>query len=215
MKTSNRYVKVEGHPNWFLVLEANQNEPENLSENMQEQILRSQVCALHNDTAEARMDYKHRIIMSATHNIDYEALANKYGTILIRPIGSFMTLSHNKITEECFDIHFPIENFSEIVICENDEIAEYKWTKYLQKMFPEKPITTINFFDLRSEEEVSEYFKHAKYITFSTTFSKYEWFEKLSRNLNSNHKVIGYCHNEENWKTALKINPNVEIINQL
>ena len=37
----NRYVKVKGHPNWFLVMESGDSEPENFGENMKEQILRS------------------------------------------------------------------------------------------------------------------------------------------------------------------------------
>lgn len=42
----NRYVKVQGHTNWFLVLEADNDEPNGLSEIMQEKILRSEVCAV-------------------------------------------------------------------------------------------------------------------------------------------------------------------------
>ena len=78
----NRYVKINGHPNWFLVLEADSDEPNGLSETMQEKILRSEVCALHNP--DAKLDYVHRIKLAATRDIDYESLAKKYGTILIR-----------------------------------------------------------------------------------------------------------------------------------
>ena len=38
----NRYVKVKGHSNWFLVMEPGDSKSENLSENMKEQILRSE-----------------------------------------------------------------------------------------------------------------------------------------------------------------------------
>lgn len=122
MNAVNRYVKVKGHSNWFLVLDANQSEPEGLSEIMQEKILRSEVCAVHNPNVNP--DYTHRVIIAATKNIDYEVLAKKYGTILIRPIGSFMPLYYNEIIEEVFDVDFPIEQFAEIVICENDQHAE-------------------------------------------------------------------------------------------
>ena len=208
----NRYVKVKEHPNWFLVLEANNEEPNGLSETMQEKILRSEVCALHNP--EAKMDFVHRITLVATRAIDYESLAKKYGTILIRPIGSFMPLYYNEITEETFDTDFPIEEFAEIVICENDQKAEYKWVEYLKSRFPNKKILTINFFDLRSENEVEKYFSKAKYITFSTTFSRYQWFEKLTK-FSSGKKIIGYCHSSENWKRAKEINPNVEIVSSM
>lgn len=208
----NRYVKVKGHPNWFLVLEADEDEPTDFSETMQEKILRSEVCELHNPNA--KMDFVHRITIAATRLLDYESLAKKYGTILIRPIGSYMILYKNEIIEETFDTDFPIEEFAEIVICENDQKAEYKWVEYLKRRFPNKKILTINYFDLRSEHEVEKYFSHANYITFSTTFSRYEWFEKLTK-FCGNKKVIGYCHNSENWKRANEINSNVEIVSNM
>ena len=210
MENLNRYVKVKGHDNWFLVLEKGQLEPENLSEKMQEQILRSEVCKLHDPSK--TMDFVHRVTLAATREIDYEKLAEKYGTILIRPIGSFMPLYYNEIIEECFDFHFPITDFAEIVICENDKTAEWQWVEYLEKRFPKQKISTINFFDLRSEHEVKLYFEKAKYITFSTTFTRYEWFEKLVRNSNASHKIIGYCHDADKWKRAIEICNNIEIV---
>lgn len=208
----NRYVKVKGHSNWFLVLESDSKEPNGLSETNKEEILRSEVCALHNP--KDKMDFAHRVTLVATRSIDYESLAKKYGTILIRPIGSFMPLYYNEITEETFDTDFPIEEFAEIVICENDQKAEYKWVEYLKSRFPNKKILTINFFDLRSENEVEKYFSKAKYITFSTTFSKYEWFEKLTK-FSNGKKIIGYCHDSQNWQKAKEINPNIEIVNSI
>lgn len=206
----NRYVKVKGHPNWFLVLEPNDYEPNGLSDLMQEKILRSEVCALHDPNA--KMDYVHRVKLAATRTLDYERLTKKYGTILIRPIGSFMPLYYNEITEETFDTDFPIEDFAKIVICENDKNAEYKWVKYLKNRFPNEKIVTINYFDLRSENEIKKYFKHAKYVTFSTTFSNYDWFKKLSKFV-TDHKIIGYCHSSNKWDKALEIiNSKVEIV---
>lgn len=218
----NRYVKVKGHNNWFLVLEPNATLPTNFSPVMQEKILRSEVYTLHGGKTIDKGDFDRRLKLLATTQIDYEYIASKYGTILIRPIGSYMPLRGNEITEEKFDNNFyesyyPLDDssFGEVVICENDKIAESKWVRYLQANFPNKTIATINFFDLRTENEVAEFFKRATYITFSTTFSKYEWFEKLNRHLNSNHKVIGYCHIADNWKKALEINPEVEVIKEI
>lgn len=207
----NKYVKIKGHDNWFLVLSSGQSEPEGLSEEMQNKITRMEVCKLHNPAA--TMDFTHRVILSAVHKLDYESLAKKYGTILIRPIGSFMTpIKGMEIVSTVYSNHFPIEDFNSIVICENDNKAERYWVKYLENRFPNKPITVINFFDLRSEEEVSQYFLEAEFITFATTFTKFEWFEKLVRNLKPHNKVIGYCIDSTKWIEALKIYPHIEII---
>lgn len=210
----NRYVKVKGHPNWFLVLEGDNYEPDGLSEIMQEKILRSEVCQLHHDTPQNRMNFEYRLKLIAIHNLDYESLVKKYGTILIRPIGSYMLLNGNEIIEETFDTDFPVVEFGDIVICENDQKAEYDWVKYLKNRFSNTKIITINYFDLRSENEVKQYFDKAKYITFSTTFTRYEWFEKLTK-FSKGKEVIGYCHNVENWERAIEINPNVEIVNNI
>jgi hypothetical protein len=209
----NRYIKVEGHDNWFLVLEPNQIEPENLSEDMQERLFRIESNGLHKP--DDKGDLLHRLVLSAITTIDYESLANQYGTLLIRPFGSYMLLRDNKITDEVFDTNFPIEDFAEIVICENDEKSEYNWRQYLINRFPNTKIVTINFFDLRTDEEVEKYFSKANIITFSTTFTNLGWFEKLNRFVGKKHKIIGYCHNADNWEKALKINNNVEIVEKL
>jgi hypothetical protein len=211
----NRYVKVVGNSNWFLLLTKNDIEPEGLSEDMQEKLIRTHVYGLHNNPKGARMDEWQRMMMVATRTIDYPRLVEKYGTILIRPIGSFMPLRGNEITDETFSLHFPINEFGEIVVCENDRIAEGKWIDHLKHNYPNKSIKTINFFDLRSDSEVKEYFDQAEIITFSTTFSNMEWFKKLARNVTDSHKVIGYSHDESKWVEALEIYKSIEIVSVL
>lgn len=211
----NRYVKVEGHPEWFMLLSETNPEPDGLSENMQERIFRSHVCKLHDDSVEARLGLTHRIIMTATRNLDYTNLVNKYGAILVREIGSYMLLHNSKIVDEIYSDIFPITEFADIVICENDEKSEYEWNKYLMKRFPGKTIKTINYFDLRDEKEIEKYFEKARFITFSTTFSKFEWFEKLTKYASNKHTVIGYCHDPSKWEDAIKINKNVQIIESI
>ena len=56
----NKYVKVKGHSNWFLVLSCDDFEPNDLSEIMQEKILRSEVCQLHHPAGETSL--QHRLI---------------------------------------------------------------------------------------------------------------------------------------------------------
>jgi len=208
----NKYVKVVGHTNWFLVIEQGTKEPDNLSAKMGEIRLRSVTDLLNSEPA--TQDSWQRIQMLALHTRDYESLAAKYGTLLIRPIGSYMTLRGNQITEEKYDAHFPVSNTGQIVICENDLVAESKWVKYLTHRFPDKTIVTINCFNMKSDEEIQLYFKDAEYITFSTTFSNVEWFETMTR-LIDNQKVIGYCSDSEKWAEAKIIYPNVEIVGEI
>jgi len=212
METQSRFVKVKNHPNWFMVLEPNQREPDGLSEKGQKQLLQATFGLLGKNDP----DFIVRLKMVATSQINYEGLASKYGTLLIRPIGSFMLMRGCEVTDEKWANHFPIDNFAPIVICENDIRAEYQWVKYLERRFPNVPIATINFFSLRFEAEVAEYFKHAEYITFSTTFSDMGWFEKLTRHLTEKHKVIGYSHDISAWGDALNIcKQRLEIVQDL
>jgi hypothetical protein len=104
-KIMNRYIKIKGHPNWFLVLEAGQREPENLSESMQEKIFNSEI--KDGLSENGRPDYVQRIQMAGSREINYEDVATKFSkTLLIRPTGSYMFLStNNEITDEVFDKH--------------------------------------------------------------------------------------------------------------
>jgi len=209
----NKYVKVVGHSNWFLVLEPNVKEPENLSSDMVEIMIRSEISQLHKVDQPDKQDLRHRMIMLGTQELDYEKIVEKYNkSILIRPSGSYMLLVHNEIIAEKYDSHFPIDEYGEVVICENDSKAEYKWVQSLKRRFPNKKIVTINFFDLKSEDVILEYFNHADYITFSTTFSSLEWFEKLTKLAQPRHKIIGWSHDYSKWDSVAIINPNVEIV---
>lgn len=208
----NRYIKLKGHRNWFLVLDSVSTIPDNLDVENQEKLVRTVLNGLHDNNAD---DCFYRLKQMVIDGIDYRELVEKYGTILVRPVGSWMTLNSEEIIQERYDIHFPIEDYSKIVICENDKVAEYKWVNYLKKRFGNESITVINFFDLRSDGEIMEYFQHAEYITFSTTFTNYVWFNKLINNINKNHKIIGYSHNDEKWDDALALYGNIEVIKNI
>lgn len=210
----NRYVKIKGHSNWFLTLEPNESAPIGISEKLQETMLRIVSGGLHAENSPT--DLTQRLIMAATTLLDYESLAIKYNTTLfIRPIGSYMTLNKNdKIIEEKYSNNFPIDKTSEIVICENDNNAENHWMEYLKNRFPDKEISVINFFNLRSDEEIEKYFDNAEYITFSTTFTDLEWFKKLDKFASKRHKIIGHCFDKTSWNKALKVtNKEIEIVN--
>ena len=107
--------------------------------------------------------------------------------------------------------------FEELVPIQFEELKETEEKKRLKFFLEAHKVENITPFEkvLKTKNTSKEkYFSKAKYITFSTTFSKYEWFEKLTK-FSSDKKIIGYCHNSENWKYAIDINPNVEIINKI
>lgn len=207
----NQYVKIKGYPNWFMLLTHDINLPEGFTERMRTQMFRSRLCQLHNNTPEAQQGFQYQAIMRAVEGIDYESLANKYGSLLIQEVGSFMPLLGSEIKDIRYETHFPIEDFADIVICENDERCEYKWNSYLQERFPTNTITTINYFDLRSDEEVKAYFQKAKIITFSTTFSDFDWFRKLATHA-GNKQIIGFCSDNSKWEIAKSIHNDIEIV---
>ena len=102
-----RYVKIKGHPNWFLVLESGQKLPSNFTSTMQERMVERVVTeGIHKKNNIG--DFHRRIEIVNRKPIDYEELANQYGKIAIRPNGSFMTLySDDEITDEQFsDVEF-------------------------------------------------------------------------------------------------------------
>lgn len=221
-----RFIKIEGHTNWFLVLNKGEKLPLDFSQNMSEKILRSEVYTLHGGKKVDTSDWNRRVALACATPIDYEGLADKHGQIVIRPIGSYMyLLDSDKIIAEKFvsdeetfnvfgnELYFPNDDiFADVVICENDKTSDPDWIEYLQARFRNKTISTINFFDLRTDTEVKEIFSKAKYVTFSTTFTNMEWFKKLTRCLSDTNIVIGYTSNSSKWSEALKINKNVEVV---
>lgn len=205
----NRFVKVKGYPNWFLAISKIEDIPNNLERDSAKKILEHE---FHQHVKRKDDLFAGRVHFAANHMPDYAGHLKKYGPIVVREIGSFMTLKESEVIDEKFSEGFPIDEYGEIVICENDGEPEQYWLEYLEKRFPGKKIVTINHFKYRHESEVAEYFAKAKHVTFSTTFSDFDWFKKLTKNLTSDNEVIGYCHDKNRWVEAKEIYPNVEVV---
>lgn len=136
--------------------------------------------------------------------VDYYDKAREYGcAVHVRESGTWMTALEEDIEKRVVSIGFPVKE-SEIVICENDQFAESFWVAYLQNRFPGKSIETLNFFSQRSVEELKQNFENIKYITFSTTFTSYDWFNNLLE-AQSGQELIGYCHVHDSWEKALEM----------
>lgn len=131
------------------------------------------------------------------NHIDYNALVEKYGTIYVRQIGSYMTLGKNQtIIGVCESDAWPTnEAGAEIVICENDLVAEKHWLEYLTREYKNKQVNVLNGFRNRPIEDVVGHFESAKLITFSTTFSNPDWFELMLTALDgmNGKTIVGHC----------------------
>lgn len=208
-----KYIKIKGHDNWFLVLEKGKKIPDDLNEIMHTRMFRKVVSEIHNPDCKDEM-WADRVKRAAVDDIDYQKfLDSGDNDILVRPFGSWMHLPKDMRAQRvAYSDGFPPEKFGTIVICENDADPSWRWVEYLTERFPKETIETIPFFDTQSDKHVREYFKHARYVTFSTTFTSYDWWKKLVRNLYKKNEVIGYCGDKKNWEEALKTYSNVEVI---
>lgn len=200
----NKYVKIEGYPDqYFMMISKKEELPNSINKTMSERIERTVAQELTSDKKpyQGKMFFE-RYNFVCNNTVNYARVLKEYDCVLlIRKIGSFMTLNDNHIIEEeIYSNDFPSRNDdATIVICENDMYAEKEWVDYLKKTYPNEKIKVLNFFNSRTKESVLESFDKAKKITFSTTFSKHEWFKKLVDCCNYNHKIIGYSHNPEEW----------------
>jgi hypothetical protein len=217
----NKFVKLKGYPEYyFMVISKIEELPSGISDTMQKRI----ETVVGNELL-SKKEYCPQVFFGRFHHAvhnkpNYAEILNKYvgNTLLIRPIGSFMFLqSKHEIEDIVYAEDFPEKNIdAKIVVCENDMEAEPEWIKYLKERFPEQKIRVLNFFKTRTEESLKISLTGVDLITFSTTFSNFDWFKKAI-NCSNNQKFIGYCHNPDNWDEAKLISGNreLEIVDKL
>lgn len=208
----NKFVKIDGYENWFLVVEKeNQIPPRNVLKNMHNKLrgmVASEKLKVTNQTF-ARLQLIDQNPMGAEH---YASMLTKYKrTLLLRENGSFMYLDEAyEITDtfhsESFDFPVDGEGEFEIVVCENDFEGDESWMEYLTKRFPHLKIRIINLFRHRTIDEIKKMMAGAKYVTFYTTFSNLDWVEKMAECVEpTKQKIIGYSLDKSKWKSALQI----------
>lgn len=215
MKT---FVKIKGHPNWFWLVQNLSELPHNIGETMQKRLIESVSGDLFK-TEDGRDNSLLAKLNAVAHNPpNYARIIHKYGSILIRPVGSFMLFDGEEVIETILSENaFPKENSnSHICICENTMIADAEWVEYLKNRF-NKPLEVLNFFSTRPVDEIAESLAGMKFITFSTTFTNMEWFENLCMAIPSNFtgKIIGYCHDAQRWEVAKEILSKHNLLNRL
>jgi len=218
----NKFVKIKGYPeNYFMVISKVEDLPNGIDDQMSERM----ISTVGKELIKPK-DYKpssmfmDRYNFACHHKFDYEATLNKTDRpLLIRSIGSYMLLLDSHEIEETIYAHdFPSENENaDIVVCENDMEAETLWIDYLNIKFPNQKIKVLNFFGTRTEESIKESLKNVEHITFSTTFTSLDWFEKIIKNISKDKHILGFCHVPERWEEVKAISKdlNLEIVESL
>jgi hypothetical protein len=226
MKT---FVKIKDYPNWFWLVRSSEDVSFMDKENMHKRILSvvfkeglDSIGEHINESEDFQKlkEYHHRTRWQtlAQHGpIDYGEIADKYNKpLLVRQIGSYMMLNDDAdITDTIISEDFPLRHSKpDIVVCENDATAPQEWLDYLTTRFPDKTIEVINFFRDRSVESIAEGIRHAEFVTFSTTFTRYDWVNLLVGAMRPTHKVIGHCVSYDEWKTAKEyfVDHDLEIV---
>lgn len=177
--------------------------------------------ALLDNSRKGYNDFFERVQYVNTHSgPDYKAVYLKHKNIgggaklLIKQNGSFFVIypdSDLTITDIRTSDHLVWDdsNGATIAIIENDHNAEPDWLDYLSKRFPNQPYRLLNTFSLLDDETVKEMLKGIKTVTFMTTFTSLEWYEKLLRNIGPDKvDIIGYSSNNEKWEEVKEIELN-------
>lgn len=229
----NRYIRVAGDgwnqlsEAWLLVIDPEPlpDEVDKLkawwagvkaADRVQERLVRKYVQCHNWEKGYPPNDIELFLQLTAKHKGNYKEIAMKHNSeVLVQESGGYC-LPNDKmqIIEERIDYDYPIENeTAKIVIIENDVSSEYKWRDYLKRRFPGEKITVRNLFDTYQPEYLKKFLADAEYVTFSTTFSSFYWWDLLNESISDKHKVIGYSHQPEKWAEALeRFDYDVEIV---
>lgn len=132
--------------------------------------------------------------------ISYCERVKKYGGVAINEVGGYCTIKESEITQLVYSDKLPSDDCGTLVICENDRETYQDWIE-LMKQYDPNP-TTISFFNSRSQIEINALLEKAEFVTFTTTFTTLEWFEKMLIATPKNAQIIGRCNDDEKWKEA-------------
>lgn len=208
-----KYIKIKGYDNWFWHIKKGETIDFLYGHKVQERLVTKVIGGIHNPD---NINYWDQVCTISANNLDYQELIDKADhDILVQPIGSYMYLLDDmEIVETREAEDFPVDRFGSVVVCENDHDMPYEWHQYLKNRFPKLNIVLINHFRTRDDKTIREYFRHAKYVTFTTTFTSMDWWELLVKNLYKKNQVIGRCNDDKNWAKAMEIYNDVERVRQ-
>lgn len=218
-----KFVKISGgYDNWFWLVETDDDLDEVFVDARVDTLQHEVQHDLYTDETKTtiRPDWLTRVQTTLTEKPNYRETLLKYGeSLLIRKNGSYMTLGTHQIVAEYFGDNFPPDYIVgvDIVICENDTFPEPKWVVFLNENYPGKSIYTLNYFSERNMSLDGEL--NVPIISFSTTFTSYDWFERILdtiiRNGWTGKEIVGYSHDVSKWDFPERIASKVMHVIQL
>lgn len=132
--------------------------------------------------------------------INYAEKVQEFGGIAINDLGGWCPIKDSEITELIYSDSEPSLSKANLVICENDKETYQEWIEEMKK-YDSNPITLF-WFGSRSQEEINGLLSDAKYVTFITTFTTFEWFIKMLKAAPKDSIIIGKCVDDIKWKDA-------------
>ena len=215
-----KYVQISGYGDqWFWLIESIDDIDDDTTDELQEKMEAVVKSDLYTDGSKTnlKLDWLARVSAVQANPVDYSSMFLKYGPIVVREIGSFMLYDSNSVVNTIMADKFPSKNSSaDIVVCENDYHPEMPWIVYLNRLFPDQCINVLNLFRTRKNLSVE---LNVKYITFYTTFTNYDWFERILDTILENgwtgKKIIGHCVDRDRWTFPIGIYEKVTSVIEL
>lgn len=184
-----QFVKTQQFNEWSLVFDGSEPLQIDFNSRMERDL---SLDFLHGKSDVSKLQHFHSLV----GGLDYSKYAEKYGTIYIHENGSWHNERNPVILEivEC-DTFPTAKMVYDTVVCENDKYAVPELLEELMKRGCN--VKVINYFDSYSLEQIKLIFSQAKSITFFTTFTTFDWFEKLLEAATEQHTIFGICENPQ------------------
>jgi hypothetical protein len=215
-----KYVKIKDfqgvHAGWYMVLTPTDNMPEGFEDTQTDRLIQATQDEFSKALQSGSKTYDIlKVAYAHQHKVNYKKMLDKGHTLLIRQIGSYNILSPSmEIVDECYSNYYPVDGKYDIVVCENSVSGEPEWLDYLAKRFPDKIVRVVNLFWTRDRQEISEIFSKCSTITFYTTFTNTDWYNKILECASPSHAILGYTMDTDKWE-SVEVPENLEIVTSL
>ena len=211
-----KFIKIKDYQNWFLLFDVttpkfSKSDKEVFKKNMLDFVLST--C----DPSAPDIGYRLELVIrqSVTDVLEQQLILDSNTKICVRGNGSWTTLQDDDIIIDTVfhdTVTWPIDGDGKLIVCENDFSVNNEWWDKLSYEFPNYCPTTVNNFFARSQSEIQRIVDNADVITFTTTFSNLDWFDKLYTALyrtKQSKKLYFHCSNDDIWSNILEKYPRI------